>query len=345
MNAPSSLVSPLAQEIDSLEPLTLRPQLLQDFIGQSALKDNLKVFIDAACIRRLPLDHVLFYGPPGLGKTTLSQIVARELGVSIKITAGPMITKGGDLAALLTNLKPLDVLFIDEIHRLPTAVEEVLYAAMEDYKLDLIIGEGPSARSIRIDLPPFTLIGATTRAGLLSTPLRDRFGIPLPLTFYTPEELSLVLRRGADALSIGLDTTGAYEIAQRSRGTPRIALRLLKRVADFALMHDYPIIDSVFASTSLFRLDVDGQGLDALDRKYLQTMVDFYQGGPVGVDTLCAVLSEQRDTLEDVVEPYLLQQGFILRTPRGRMLGALGWSHLNLTPPASFASLFDGAPS
>jgi Holliday junction DNA helicase RuvB len=307
---------------------------LADFIGQPALKANLAVFVEAAKKRAQALDHVLFYGPPGLGKTTLAQIVAKELGVNFRATSGPMITKGGDLAALLTNLQPHDVLFIDEIHRLPAAVEEVLYPAMEDFQLDLIIGEGPSARSLRIDLPPFTLVAATTRSGMLTNPLRDRFGIPLRLDFYTPEELKLIVQRGAGKLQMDLTETGALEIATRARGTPRIAGRLLKRIRDFAAVANVSPIDRVHADTALNRLQVDSLGLDDMDRRYLRCMAENYGGGPVGVDTLAAALSEQRDTLEEVIEPYLLQQGFVARTPRGRMLAHKGYSHLGLTPPA-----------
>jgi len=328
-----ALTTPHKLEEDKAEN-SLRPLSLADFIGQPALKANLAVFVEAAKKRAQALDHVLFYGPPGLGKTTLAQIVAKELGVNFRATSGPMITKGGDLAALLTNLQPHDVLFIDEIHRLPAAVEEVLYPAMEDFQLDLIIGEGPSARSLRIDLPPFTLVAATTRSGMLTNPLRDRFGIPLRLDFYTPEELKLIVQRGAGKLQMDLTETGALEIATRARGTPRIAGRLLKRIRDFAAVANVSPIDRVHADTALNRLQVDSLGLDDMDRRYLRCMAENYGGGPVGVDTLAAALSEQRDTLEEVIEPYLLQQGFVARTPRGRMLAHKGYSHLGLTPPA-----------
>jgi Holliday junction DNA helicase RuvB len=318
----------------------LRPQVLAEFIGQRAVRENLHVFIQAARARGEPLDHVLLHGPPGLGKTTLAQIVARELGVGFRATSGPVIQRAGDLAAILTNLQPRDVLFIDEIHRLQPAIEEVLYPAMEDFQLDLIIGEGPAARSVRIDLPPFTLIGATTRAGLLATPLRDRFGIPLRLTFYTPAELELIVTRGAEKLAFALDPEGAAEIARRSRGTPRIAGRLLRRVRDFALIQELGPVDRVAADSALQRLEVDRLGLDAMDRRYLSRIAEHHAGGPVGVETLAAALAEARDTLEDVVEPYLIQEGLVLRTSRGRMLGEPGWRHLGLkAPPGPIAQL------
>ncbi len=312
----------------------LRPQSLAEFIGQAAACDNLRVFIEAAKGRREAMDHVLFFGPPGLGKTTLAQIVARELGVGFRATSGPVIAKAGDLAALLTNLEEGDVLFIDEIHRLNPIVEEVLYPAMEDRALDLIIGEGPSARSVRIDLPAFTLIGATTRQGLLTTPLRDRFGIPVRLQFYTVEELELVVTRGAKLLSLSVTPDGATEIARRSRGTPRIAGRLLRRVRDFANVEKAATVDAGAADAALTRLEVDALGLDAMDRRYLTMIADIYKGGPVGVETLAAGLSEPRDTIEEVIEPYLIQLGLIARTARGRQLNGRGWQHLGLTPPA-----------
>lgn len=319
----------------------LRPRLLEDFVGQKELRENLKVFIDAARGRGEAMDHVLFFGPPGLGKTTLSQIVAAELGVGFRATSGPVIAKAGDLAALLTNLQPHDVLFIDEIHRLSPAVEEILYPAMEDFQLDLIIGEGPAARSVRIDLPPFTLIGATTRSGLLTTPLRDRFGIPLRLRFYAPEELRAIVTRGARLLGLEMTEDGALEVARRARGTPRVAGRLLRRVRDFAAVAGRSPVDRLIADAALGRLEVDGLGLDSQDRRYLRCIAENYAGGPVGVETLAAALSEERDTLEDVVEPYLLQQGMIQRTPRGRMLGAKGWQHLGLAPPPGAQAQID----
>jgi Holliday junction DNA helicase RuvB len=308
----------------------LRPQTLDEFVGQAPVKANLKVFIDAARGRGEALDHVLLFGPPGLGKTTLAQIVARELGVNFRATSGPILGKPGDLAAILTNLEARDVLFIDEVHRLSPVVEEILYPAMEDHVLDLMIGEGPSARSIRIDLQPFTLVAATTRAGLLSTPLRDRFGIPLRLEFYTPEELRSVLRHAARRMGAGLSDDGAAEIATRARGTPRVAGRLLRRVRDFAEQEGAEIIDRACAARSLARLEVDEAGLDSLDRRYLRALIETYGGGPVGAETLAAALAEARDAIEDVIEPYLLQQGYVLRTPRGRVAGDKAYLHLGL---------------
>ena len=323
----------------------LRPKTLDEFVGQAAAKDNLRVFIQSARSRREAMDHVLFFGPPGLGKTTLAQIVARELGVGFRATSGPVIAKAGDLAALLTNLEEGDVLFIDEIHRLNPQVEEVLYPAMEDRALDLIIGEGPSARSVRIDLPPFTLVGATTRQGLLTTPLRDRFGIPVRLNFYTVAELERVVSRGAGLLGIGIDPEGAREIARRARGTPRVAGRLLRRVRDFAHVGGDGTITQALADGALTRLEVDSLGLDAMDRRYLTMIADIYKGGPVGVETLAAGLSEPRDTIEDVIEPFLIQLGLIARTARGRCLNDRGWQHLGLAPPqGSTGSLFDSDP-
>ena len=318
---------------DDFGEASLRPQMLAEFVGQRASRENLGIFIQAARSRGEALDHVLLHGPPGLGKTTLAQIVSRELGVGFKATSGPVIQKAGDLAAILTNLQPRDVLFIDEIHRLQPAIEEILYPAMEDFQLDLIIGEGPGARSVRIDLAPFTLVGATTRAGLLATPLRDRFGIPLRLVFYTPEELQLIVARGAEKLGFALTADGAREIARRSRGTPRVAGRLLRRVRDFAAVLGTGQVDRVAADASLHRLEVDPIGLDAMDRRYLRRIAEHHAGGPVGVETLAAALAEARDTLEDVIEPYLIQEGLILRTSRGRMLGERGWKHLGLAPP------------
>ncbi|GKS03152.1 Holliday junction branch migration DNA helicase RuvB [Sphingomonas aquatilis] len=320
----------------------LRPKSLDDFVGQQAARENLRVFIEAARGRGDALDHVLFFGPPGLGKTTLAQIIAREMGVGFRATSGPVIAKSGDLAALLTNLEDGDVLFIDEIHRLQPAVEEVLYPAMEDRALDLMIGEGPSARSVRIDLPRFTLVGATTRQGLLTTPLRDRFGIPVRLQFYTVEELTRVVTRAAGLLELAIAPDGAAEIARRARGTPRIAGRLLRRVRDFANVAGTPTVDRAAADRALNRLEVDALGLDAMDRRYLHMIADIYRGGPVGVETLAAGLSEPRDTIEEVIEPYLIQLGLVARTARGRVLNAGGWKHLGLNPPVgSQDGLFD----
>ncbi len=317
---------------DDVNEYSLRPTSLRDFIGQSSVKENLKIFIESAKKRNIAMDHVLFFGPPGLGKTTLSQIVSRELGVGFKATSGPILAKAGDLAAILTNLKEKDVLFIDEIHRMNHLVEEVLYPAMEDFQLDLMIGEGPAARSVRIDLPHFTLIGATTRSGMLSSPLRDRFGIPLRLEFYTVKELKIIIIKNAELLGINIADEGAEEIARRSRGTPRIAGRLLKRVRDFAIVNNSEVIDRKIADVALSRLDVDASGLDSMDRKYLKCILDFYDGGPVGADTLAAVLSEKRETLEEVIEPYILQRGLVQRTARGRVLTIEGYKYLGATP-------------
>ena len=319
----------------------LRPKTLDEFVGQQGARDNLRVFIDAARRRGDALDHVLFFGPPGLGKTTLAQIIARELGVGFRATSGPVIAKSGDLATLLTNLEDGDVLFIDEIHRLSPAVEEILYPAMEDRVLDLMIGEGPSARSVRIDLPKFTLIGATTRQGLITTPLRDRFGIPVRLSFYSVEELEQVVRRAAGLLQLGISADGAREVARRSRGTPRIAGRLLRRVRDFAEAAGAPEVDAEVADRALTRMEVDGLGLDAMDRRYLMMIADIYRGGPVGVETLAAGLSEPRDTIEEVIEPYMIQLGLIARTARGRCLNGPGWTHLGLPQPSGQAGLFE----
>jgi len=337
---PARLTTPDRQpeDIDA----ALRPKSLDEFVGQKAARENLRVFIAAAKAREDALDHVLFFGPPGLGKTTLAQIVAREMGVGFRATSGPVIAKSGDLAALLTNLEDGDVLFIDEIHRLAPAVEEILYPAMEDRALDIMIGEGPSARSVRIDLPKFTLVGATTRQGLLTTPLRDRFGIPVRLNFYTVDELELVVRRAASLLRLDIAPDGAAEIARRARGTPRIAGRLLRRVRDFANVAGEALVTAQVADAALNRLEVDSLGLDAMDRRYLHMIADIYRGGPVGVETLAAGLSEPRDTIEDVIEPYMIQLGLIARTARGRCLNGRGWAHLGLPQPAGGQSgLFD----
>jgi Holliday junction DNA helicase RuvB len=336
---PAQRVTDAARQPEDTGEQSLRPLVLGEFIGQQKLRENLAIFIEAARGRDEAMDHVLFYGPPGLGKTTLAQIVARELGVGFRATSGPVITRAGDLAALLTNLQPRDVLFIDEIHRLSPAVEEVLYPAMEDFQLDLIIGEGPAARSVRIDLPKFTLVGATTRLGLITTPLRERFGIPMRLNFYEPKELDLIVRRGARVVDLNINDSGAMEIARRSRGTPRVAGRLLRRVRDFASVAKVKIVDQKAADEMLKRLDVDDLGLDAMDRRYLRLIADHYGGGPVGVETLAAALSEQRDTIEDAIEPYLIQQGLLQRSPRGRMLTITGYRHLGLTPPRNQAQL------
>jgi holliday junction DNA helicase RuvB len=339
VTAAERVVAPEAKKRED-DP-ALRPRALSDFIGQKAVRENLSVFIEAARARSQALDHVLFHGPPGLGKTTLAQIVARELGVGFRATSGPVVARAGDLAAQLTNLEPRDVLFIDEIHRLNPAVEEVLYPAMEDFQLDLMIGEGPAARSIRIDLPPFTLVGATTRAGLVSAPLRDRFGIPLRLDFYAPDELLEIVMRGAKHLGVVLTDDGAREIAKRSRGTPRIAGRLLRRVRDFAAVAGTKTVDAKAADAALNRLNVDAQGLDAMDRRYLGCIAENYGGGPVGAETLAAALAEQRDVIEEVIEPYLMQQGLIQRTPRGRMLTDPGYRYLGLPAPRRAAPQLD----
>jgi holliday junction DNA helicase RuvB len=330
-DAPRRLVS---AERRSEDDVALRPQVLADFTGQEAARKNLKVFIESAKSRAEALDHVLFVGPPGLGKTTLAQIVARELGVNFRSTSGPVIAKAGDLAAQLTNLEPRDVLFIDEIHRLNPAVEEILYPAMEDFQLDLIIGAGPAARSVKIDLAQFTLIGATTRAGLLTTPLRDRFGIPVRLNFYTIAELQSIVERGARVIGLELAADGANEIAKRARGTPRIAGRLLRRVRDFAVVEKASIVTRAIADGALRLLDVDPIGLDQMDRRYLETIALSFGGGPVGVETIAAALSEPRDAIEEIIEPYLIQQGFVQRTPRGRLLTTHAFKHLGLAEPA-----------
>ena len=321
-----------AQLIENFD-LNLRPKRLKEFIGQPQVQKNLSTFISAASARNEAMDHALLFGPPGLGKTTLAQIISIELGVGFRSTSGPIINKAGDLAALLTNLQPKDVLFIDEIHRLAPNIEEILYPAMEDLQLDLIIGEGPSARTIKIDLPPFTLVGATTRSGLLTTPLRDRFGIQIRMEYYNPSDLIKILLKLAEKLNVNLDQGGAHEIAKRSRGTPRVAGRLLRRVRDILSVSNLKVIDSKFADKALSQLDVDNSGLDAVDRKYLNVIIEKYQGGPVGLDTLSAILSEQKDMIEEVIEPYLLQRGLIQRSSRGRFVSASGWRHLGLTPP------------
>ena len=334
---PTLRPDPLPEDVDR----ALRPQLLEDFVGQAEAKANLRVFIQSAKQRGEAMDHTLFHGPPGLGKTTLAQIMARELGVGFRMTSGPVLAKAGDLAAILTNLEARDVLFIDEIHRLNPAVEEVLYPALEDFELDLVIGEGPAARTVRIELQPFTLVGATTRMGLLTTPLRDRFGIPTRLQFYTEDELFRIVSGNAQKLGAPADEGGAREIARRARGTPRIAGRLLRRVVDFAVVEGDGTVTKELADNALTRLGVDHLGLDGADRRYMQLMADHYGGGPVGIETLSAALSESRDALEEVIEPYLLQQGLIQRTPRGRMLTQGAWRHLGLTPPRGQTDLFD----
>lgn len=326
---------------DASAESSIRPLSLGEFIGQKQVRENLALFIQAAKGRGEALDHVLLFGPPGLGKTTLAQIVAKELNVGFRATSGPVIARAGDLAALLTNLQPHDVLFIDEIHRLSPAVEEILYPAMEDFQLDLIIGEGPAARSVRIDLPPFTLVGATTRSGLITRPLRERFGIPLRMQFYEPEELQLIVSRGARILDVEMTDEGALEVARRSRGTPRVAGRLLRRVRDICGVQGLMLVDAAAADRALTRLEVDRQGFDAMDRRYLSCIADHYGGGPVGVETLGAALGEQRDVLEETIEPYLIQQGLLQRTPRGRMLTDTGYRYLGLPVPATPARQLD----
>ena len=338
-----SEINPLLRE----EPMhddtdrALRPKSLREFIGQSEARSNLSVFIESARQRNDAMDHTLFFGPPGLGKTTLAQIISRELGVNFKMTSGPVLAKAGDLSAILTNLEPNDVLFIDEIHRLNPIVEEILYPALEDFELDLVIGEGPAARTVRIELQPFTLVGATTRLGLLTTPLRDRFGIPIRLQYYSDDELYEIVKLNAEKLGIVADESGAIEIARRARGTPRIAGRLLRRVVDFVLVEGDGVLNKKIADHALTRLGVDNLGLDGADRNYLRLIADQYSGGPVGIETISAAISESRDALEEVIEPYLLQMGLIQRTPRGRMLANNGWKHLGMQPPKSQGDMFE----
>ena len=338
-----SEINPLLRE----EPMhddtdrALRPKSLSEFIGQSEARSNLRVFIESAIQRNDAMDHTLFFGPPGLGKTTLAQIISRELGVNFKMTSGPVLAKAGDLSAILTNLETNDVLFIDEIHRLNPIVEEILYPALEDFELDLVIGEGPAARTVRIELQPFTLVGATTRLGLLTTPLRDRFGIPIRLQYYSDDELYEIVKLNAEKLGIVADKSGATEIARRARGTPRIAGRLLRRVVDFVLVEGDGVLNKKIADHALSRLGVDNLGLDSADRRYLKLIAEQYSGGPVGIETICAAISESRDALEEVIEPYLLQMGLIQRTPRGRMLAKNGWRHLGMQPPKSQVDMFE----
>ena len=338
-----SEINPLLRE----EPMhddtdrALRPKSLSEFIGQSEARSNLRVFIESARQRNDAMDHTLFFGPPGLGKTTLAQIISRELGVNFKMTSGPVLAKAGDLSAILTNLETNDVLFIDEIHRLNPIVEEILYPALEDFELDLVIGEGPAARTVRIELQPFTLVGATTRLGLLTTPLRDRFGIPIRLQYYSDDELYEIVKLNAEKLGIVADKSGATEIARRARGTPRIAGRLLRRVVDFVLVEGDGVLNKKIADHALSRLGVDNLGLDGADRRYLKLIAEQYSGGPVGIETICAAISESRDALEEVIEPYLLQMGLIQRTPRGRMLAKNGWRHLGMQPPKSQVDMFE----
>ena len=333
---PTLRPAPMPEDFDR----ALRPQALNEFVGQAEARSNLRVFIQSAKQRGEAMDHTLFHGPPGLGKTTLAQIMARELGVNFRMTSGPVLAKAGDLAAILTNLEARDVLFIDEIHRLNPVIEEILYPALEDFELDLVIGEGPAARTVRIELQPFTLVGATTRMGLLTTPLRDRFGIPTRLEFYTEDELFIIVERNARKLGAPADEGGAREIARRARGTPRIAGRLLRRVVDFAVVEGDGRVTKQLADSALTRLGVDHLGLDSADRRYLKLIADHYQGGPVGIETLSAALSESRDSLEEVIEPYLLQQGLIQRTPRGRMLAQKAWTHLGMAAPKKPTDLF-----
>ena len=338
-----SEINPLLREepISDDSDRALRPKSLGEFIGQSEARSNLSVFIESARQRNDAMDHTLFFGPPGLGKTTLAQIISRELGVNFKMTSGPVLAKAGDLSAILTNLETNDVLFIDEIHRLNPIVEEILYPALEDFELDLVIGEGPAARTVRIELQPFTLVGATTRLGLLTTPLRDRFGIPIRLQYYSDDELYEIVKLNAEKLGIVADKSGATEIARRARGTPRIAGRLLRRVVDFVLVEGDGVLNKKIADHALSRLGVDNLGLDSADRRYLKLIAEQYSGGPVGIETICAAISESRDALEEVIEPYLLQMGLIQRTPRGRMLAKNGWRHLGMRPPKSQVDMFE----
>ena len=338
-----SEINPLLREepIPEDSDRALRPKSLDEFIGQAEVRSNLRVFIESARQRKDAMDHTLFFGPPGLGKTTLAQIISRELGVNFKTSSGPVLAKAGDLAAILTNLEANDVLFIDEIHRLNPVVEEILYPALEDFELDLVIGEGPAARTVRIELQPFTLVGATTRLGLLTTPLRDRFGIPIRLQYYSDDELYEIVKLNTEKLGIVADESGAKEIARRARGTPRIAGRLLRRVVDFVLVEGDGVLNKKIADHALTRLGVDMLGLDGADRKYLRLIAEQYSGGPVGIETICAAISESRDALEEVIEPYLLQMGLIQRTPRGRMLAKNGWRHLGMRPPKSQVDMFE----
>ena len=338
-----SEINPLLREepIPDDKDRALRPKSLDEFIGQAEARSNLRVFIESARQRKDAMDHTLFFGPPGLGKTTLAQIISRELGVNFKMSSGPVLAKAGDLAAILTNLEANDVLFIDEIHRLNPVVEEILYPALEDFELDLVIGEGPAARTVRIELQPFTLVGATTRLGLLTTPLRDRFGIPIRLQFYSNEELYKIVKLNTEKLGIVADESGATEIARRARGTPRIAGRLLRRVVDFVLVEGDGVLNKKIADHALRRLGVDNLGLDGADRSYLRLIAEQYSGGPVGIETISAAISESRDALEEVIEPYLLQMGLIQRTPRGRMLAKNGWKHLGMQPPKSQGDMFE----
>jgi Holliday junction DNA helicase RuvB len=338
-----SEINPLLREepIPDDSDRALRPKSIGEFIGQSEARSNLRVFIESARRRNDAMDHTLFFGPPGLGKTTLAQIISRELGVNFKMSSGPVLAKAGDLAAILTNLETNDVLFIDEIHRLNPVVEEILYPALEDFELDLVIGEGPAARTVRIELQPFTLVGATTRLGLLTTPLRDRFGIPIRLQYYSDEELYEIVKLNTEKLGVASDENGAREIARRARGTPRIAGRLLRRVVDFVLVEGDGVLNKKIADHALSRLGVDNLGLDGADRRYLKLIAEQYSGGPVGIETLCAAISESRDALEEVIEPYLLQMGLIQRTPRGRMLANNGWKHLGMQPPKSQGNMFE----